>query len=160
MFYLCSLGSNISPEQHVPAIIAQLSAYFSPITFSSLIYTAPSQMISSHDFVNGLFYFKAERSIEMIKRLFNQLEMYHGRNKRDPQSSQKDRVLDLDILMSHSALSQLSHYAPIPEYLKPLHDELFKQHPLDVHQSKFICQIGSLQLGNRATTIHSDPSPG
>lgn len=159
MFYLCSLGSNIAPEQHVPDGISQLVTQFAPVTFSSLIYTAPVDITSAHDFVNGLFYFESNRLPEEIKTQFNHLEISHGRNRKDPESSLKDRVLDLDILLVSHNLNDLKLFQSLPDYLKPLQQELFSHQPLNENLRKFSCQVASLQFGDRAATIHCDPSP-
>lgn len=157
MYYLCSLGCNIKPQQHVPQAIDELIQFTSTITCSSFIYTIPVDMDSNNHFVNGLFYFTSELSAKTVKNHFNQLEITHGRDRQDPLSSVKDRVLDLDILASSNNWAAIA-CATLPGYLVELHGELIFHHSVH-YQNKFHFSIGKLQLGHRATTINRDASP-
>ncbi|CAG9001680.1 MAG: hypothetical protein CENE_03704 [Candidatus Celerinatantimonas neptuna] len=158
MYYLCSLGCNIKPQQHVPQAIDELIQFTSPITCSSFIYTIPVDMNSANHFVNGLFYFTNDLPAKTIKTHFNHLEIVHGRDRQDPLSSIKDRVLDLDILASSNNWAAIA-CASLPSYLLELHSELIFNHCVN-HQTKFHFNIGKLQLGHRTTTINRNPGPG
>lgn len=160
MFYLCSLGSNITPEQHVPNAVEELIQYFStPIRFSSFLYTEPCNIDSSKLFVNSLFEFTTEQSASEVKAFFNQLEENHGRDRSDPQRSIKDRALDLDII-SYSCNRKHLDEAEIPDYLKSLYQELSDQCPLRGPFFRFTLASQHLKLGDRATTIHGNTSTG
>lgn len=157
MFYLCSLGSNIEPTTNVPQAIHALIDSFAPICFSSFIYTTPCDIQSSNIFVNGLFYFSCTSPSTAIKDYFNQLEIRHGRDRTDIHRSIKDRVLDLDIILTHPH-KNLQLTQALPAYLQELYQELTEQ--IVPHSPRFIFTIDNdkyaLQLGDRATTIDSN----
>ncbi|MFM2485302.1 2-amino-4-hydroxy-6-hydroxymethyldihydropteridine diphosphokinase [Celerinatantimonas yamalensis] len=154
MLYLCSLGSNIDPQQHVPEAVSELVYYFNEVTFSSFIYTQPRNMASEHVFVNSLFKFTSSLTRTQIKAFFNQLEIAHGRDRSDPNSSSKDRVLDLDILNIDAS----EQCFDIPDYLHTLYQELTQENPAQAAEY-FTFNINNqspLQLGHRATTVNRD----
>ncbi|CAG9296396.1 2-amino-4-hydroxy-6-hydroxymethyldihydropteridine diphosphokinase [Celerinatantimonas diazotrophica] len=159
MFYLCSLGSNITPEQHVPNAVEELIRHFStPIRFSSFLYTEPCNIDSSKLFVNSLFEFTTEQSACEVKAFFNQLEETHGRDRSDPQRSIKDRALDLDIISYSQQRTHLDE-AEVPDYLKGLYQELNDKNSLNGPFFRFTLAGKHLKLGDRATTVHSNASP-
>ena len=49
MFYLCSIGSNLDPAQHVSQAVEELLARFGQLRLSSVIQTTPVGMRSHHD---------------------------------------------------------------------------------------------------------------
>jgi 2-amino-4-hydroxy-6-hydroxymethyldihydropteridine diphosphokinase len=157
MLYLCSLGSNIEPLQHVPLCVRQLCERIPVITFSSFIQTEPMGMATNNHFVNGLAWFESQQSPAQLKRFFNQLEARHGRNRHDPLSSAKDRCLDIDVVHFAGSFEELS-LAPIEPFLSRLHQQLFDTHsPVIEDALKLEIQLTAqhcLPLGQRATTIH------
>lgn len=163
MLYLCSLGSNIEPLQHVPICVRQLCERIPVITFSSLIETEPMDMATNNRFINGLAWFESSQSASQLKRFFNQLESRHGRNRHDPLSSYKDRCLDIDLVHSATSLEQLKH-APIEPFLSRLHQQLFEPEAAIIENAlRLEIQLTPqwrLPLGERATTIHFNQTPG
>lgn len=157
MLYLCSLGSNIEPLQHVPLCVRQLCERIPVITFSSFIQTEPMGMATNNHFVNGLAWFESQQSPTQLKRFFNQLEARHGRNRHDPLSSAKDRCLDIDLVHSATSLAELQQ-ADIEPFLNSLHQQLFNPEAAIIENAlKLEVQLTSqhsLPLGQRATTIH------
>ncbi|WP_432452245.1 MULTISPECIES: 2-amino-4-hydroxy-6-hydroxymethyldihydropteridine diphosphokinase [unclassified Agarivorans] len=162
MYYLCSLGSNIQPLQHIPQAVKQLCIRLHPITFSAFIQTAPSQLQSKHDFINGLAWFHSHQSAPTLKRFFNQLEDFHGRNRKDPLSSDKDRPLDIDLIGAAKQPQLLSLLHP-DEFLIPLHQQLFGQNVELQQVVEFELCIDhqpGLPLGQGPTTINFDRTTG
>ncbi len=163
MLYLCSLGSNIEPLQHVPLCIRQLCERIPVITFSSFIQTEPMGMVTSNYFVNGLAWFESQHSASQLKRLFNQLEARHGRNRHDPQSSAKDRCLDIDLVYYATNLEALSR-APTEPFLTRLHQQLFNPEAAIIENAlELDIQLAEqrlLPLGKRATTVHFNRATG
>ncbi|MFM2477495.1 2-amino-4-hydroxy-6-hydroxymethyldihydropteridine diphosphokinase [Celerinatantimonas sp. MCCC 1A17872] len=159
MFYLCSLGSNITPEEHVPNAVEELIHHFStPIRFSSFLYTKPCNIDSSKLFVNSLFEFTTEQSASEVKAFFNQLEANHGRDRTDPLRSIKDRALDLDIIFYSHQPATLDK-SRVPDYLKDLYQELSAKRSPHGPFFRFTLTREQLKLGDRATTIHGNTSP-
>lgn len=98
MFYLCSIGSNLEPAQHVAQTVAELLARFGHLRLSSVIQTKPVGMHSRHDFLNCLFVIESELSQPQLKAEFVLMELAHGRDRSNPLCKVTDRPLDIDIL--------------------------------------------------------------
>lgn len=98
MFYLCSIGSNLDPGQHVSQAVAELLARFGHLRLSSVIQTKPVGMRSRHDFLNCLFIVESELSLAQLKAEFVSMELLHGRDRSHPLCKLRDRPLDIDIL--------------------------------------------------------------
>ncbi|MGL5814812.1 MAG: 2-amino-4-hydroxy-6-hydroxymethyldihydropteridine diphosphokinase [Aeromonas sp.] len=98
MFYLCSIGSNLEPAQHVGQAVAELLARFGHLRLSSVIQTKPVGMHSRHDFLNCLFVIESELSQPQLKAEFVLMELAHGRDRSNPLCKVTDRPLDIDIL--------------------------------------------------------------
>jgi len=81
MFYLCSIGSNLDPAQHVSQAVGQLLARFGRLRLSSVIQTKPVGMQSRHDFLNCLFVVQSELSATQLKAEFVTMELTHGRDR-------------------------------------------------------------------------------
>lgn len=101
MFYLCSIGSNLNPAQHVSQAVEELLARFGQLRLSSVIQTTPVGMRSHHDFLNCLFVVQSELSVAQLKAEFVTMELAHGRDRGNPLCKVTDRPLDIDILASH-----------------------------------------------------------
>ena len=100
MFYLCSIGSNLDPHQHVSQAVGELLVHFGRLQLSSVIQTKPVGMHSSHDFLNCLFVAESELAPHQLKAHFVAMELAHGRDRSDPRCKVLDRPLDIDILAS------------------------------------------------------------
>ncbi|MGL5287671.1 2-amino-4-hydroxy-6-hydroxymethyldihydropteridinediphosphokinase [Aeromonas sp. RU39B] len=98
MYYLCSIGSNLKPRQHVRQVIGELLQQFGQLSLSSIIRTEPVGMSSHNDFLNCLFVLQSDLDAATLKRHFVELEGAHGRDRSDPQCKVRDRPLDIDIL--------------------------------------------------------------
>lgn len=123
MYYLCSLGSNIEPQQHLSLAIGQLSEWASSLLISSVIQTKPVAMQSRHDFLNCLLVMESTLNQSELKACFIALEIRHGRDRGHPQSKLLDRPLDIDILACRSTPDFAA--LAVDSYLSPLQRELF-----------------------------------
>ncbi|KMK92731.1 2-amino-4-hydroxy-6-hydroxymethyldihydropteridine diphosphokinase [Aeromonas dhakensis] len=132
MFYLCSIGSNLDPHQHVGQAVAELLAHFGRLRLSSVIQTKPVGMHSSHDFLNCLFVAESELAQPRLKAHFVAMELAHGRDRSDPHCKVRDRPLDIDILAS-SEDDDFSA-AQVDAYLDELLAELYGKG--EVHDPK------------------------
>ena len=79
MFYLCSIGSNLDPHQHVSQAVGELLVHFGRLQLSSVIQTKPVGMHSSHDFLNCLFVAESELAPHQLKAHFVAMELAHAR---------------------------------------------------------------------------------
>lgn len=101
MFYLCSIGSNLDPHQHVSRAVGELLDRFGCLQLSSVIQTKPVGMHSRHDFLNCLFVTESTLTPQQMKTFFIAMELAHGRDRSDPNCKVLDRPLDVDILASN-----------------------------------------------------------
>lgn len=118
MMYLCSLGSNIEPELHFSRAKHYLAKLSEEIEFSRDIVTQPVGIKTNKPFLNALFTLKTALPANELKQHFNEIEELLGRDRSDPQSSIKDRPIDIDIL------GPLTEQPQVPEYLQHLQQEL------------------------------------
>lgn len=119
-YFLCSLGSNIEPEYNVSRAKSYLAGIANDIHYSRIIRTEPVAMPSSNTFLNALFLIATPLPADKLKLAFNSIETSLGRDRSDPDSSIKDRQLDLDILGEVTGET----WPPVPDYLIALNDEL------------------------------------
>ncbi|GAA5216011.1 2-amino-4-hydroxy-6-hydroxymethyldihydropteridine diphosphokinase [Corallincola platygyrae] len=157
MYYLCSIGSNIDPEEHVARVVKELVTRFGRVTLSPFTYTSPVGMDSEHRFINALFLFYSKDTEAEVKQGFNLLEAVHGRDRADQLSSVKDRTLDLDILQT-SPTPDFSQ--PEESYLQGLAAHLLEQQALPPGTEFADIRLGALKFGHRTATIDLDPSAG
>ena len=100
MWYLCGLGSNIAPEHNLPQAVARLARLFGRVSLSPVVRTAPQGMASDNSFLNALAVFQSDLPPDRVKQHLNELEESLGRDRSDPDSSVRDRPIDVDILES------------------------------------------------------------
>lgn len=156
--YLCSVGSNIAPEHNVADVIAELSSQFGMVTFSPLIRTAPTKMASTNWFINGLFSFASELPPQVVKATFNHLEAQHGRDRSDPDSSIKDRPLDLDILACQPQpdFAGIAIDSFLQVLLPCMMDPQHRPHGVALVP----LELGGLQIGKTTTSVDLDAVAG
>ncbi|MCH8498386.1 MAG: 2-amino-4-hydroxy-6-hydroxymethyldihydropteridine diphosphokinase [Marinobacter sp.] len=98
MWYLCGMGSNIDPADNIPRALARLSQTFGALRVSEIIHTPPYGMTSANSFLNALVMFETDHTQPQLKGWLNQLETGLGRDRDHPESSTRDRPMDIDIL--------------------------------------------------------------
>ncbi|MEN9534229.1 MAG: hypothetical protein RIQ83_3453 [Pseudomonadota bacterium] len=137
MFYLCSIGSNLDPHEHVSQALGELLERFGRLHLSSVIQTKPVGMHSRHDFLNCLFVTESTLAPQQLKTFFIAMELAHGRDRSDPNCKVLDRPLDIDILAS----SPTDDFAAtrVDAYLNELLAELYGQG--EVHDHKVMLPL-------------------
>ena len=91
-----SLGSNLQPQQHLRAALAELRARFGAIVVSPA-YRSKSQGFAGADFVNLAVGLDTELAPEVLNDWLHALEDRHGRRRDVARYS--DRTLDVDIVL-------------------------------------------------------------
>ncbi|HEH9404758.1 TPA: 2-amino-4-hydroxy-6-hydroxymethyldihydropteridine diphosphokinase [Aeromonas bestiarum] len=125
MFYLCSIGSNLDPHQHVSQAVGELLERFGRLQLSSVIQTKPVGIHSRHDFLNCLFVTESTLTPLQLKTVFIAMELAHGRDRSDPNCKVLDRPLDIDILASNPTDDFAA--TRVDAYLNELLAELYGQ---------------------------------
>ncbi|MBA2778744.1 2-amino-4-hydroxy-6-hydroxymethyldihydropteridine diphosphokinase [Halomonas kenyensis] len=98
MWYLCGVGSNIQPEDNLPAAIIDLVRQHGTLRVSSVIRTCPEGIDTPNEFLNALVIFYSDLDPQALKQELNNLEERLGRDRSNPLSSHADRTIDVDIL--------------------------------------------------------------
>lgn len=153
-FYYVSLGSNIEPEKHFSAAFAELSEKFGRLLVLPVVKTNPCAISTDKPFLNALVVFSSTLTPAELKDWFNALESAHGRDRSDPDRSQKDRTLDLDILTSQERLN----FASTTKFSEP-----YTQACIDALTSPGATQeieVQGRRLGHRAATIDTNARSG
>jgi 2-amino-4-hydroxy-6-hydroxymethyldihydropteridine diphosphokinase len=91
-----SLGSNVEPQQYLPAAIAALRERFGDIVVSPA-YRSKSVGFEGADFVNLAVGLDTELSPQALNDWLHALEDRHGRRRDVPRYA--DRTLDIDIVL-------------------------------------------------------------
>jgi 2-amino-4-hydroxy-6-hydroxymethyldihydropteridine diphosphokinase len=107
MYYLLGLGSNLSPERHIPEAMVRLLALSPCLWASASLVTPPSGMESRHYFINTAVIITTPLDPAALKLALNQLEIAMGRQRDHPQSHRRDRPIDIDILTQAEDQQQL-----------------------------------------------------
>ncbi|WP_051986080.1 2-amino-4-hydroxy-6-hydroxymethyldihydropteridine diphosphokinase [Pseudidiomarina salinarum] len=123
--FLCSMGANIRPEQHFAAA-QELIAGLGVARYSRAIYTKPVAIETSSDFLNALFLLETGCTAAELKQRFNQIEVALGRDRSDPQSSQKDRPMDIDIIGELTPGEAAQVWQQVPDYLTEITAPLYQ----------------------------------
>ncbi|HET8816999.1 MAG TPA: 2-amino-4-hydroxy-6-hydroxymethyldihydropteridine diphosphokinase [Pseudidiomarina sp.] len=111
--YLCSMGANLAPEENFAKARSKLTP-LGEVHYSRAVYTKPVDIDTEHDFLNSLFVISTQLDAEVLKMAFNKIEIELGRDRDDPDCSQKDRPMDLDIL---GAIDE-DVWQTVPDYLQ------------------------------------------
>lgn len=116
-----SLGSNIQPEQHLPAAVRAL-AEFGRLRAVSRVWESPPFGVSRHaesgNFLNGAILLETELSAASIcDEVVPQVERKLGR-VRDPRDKNAPRTIDVDLsLFNDEVLTVGRHLIPDPAIL-------------------------------------------
>ena len=92
---LLSLGSNQSPETHLPQALAELRARFGEVIVSPT-YRTPAEGFDGPDFLNAAAIIQTDLDIVALDAWLHALEDSHGRRRDVPRFS--SRPLDIDII--------------------------------------------------------------
>ena len=166
--FLLGIGSNINPHDNFIRIVQLLLKCFESFHLSRVLHIPPVGMNSQHHFLNAVAFIETTMPETTLKTICNQIEIALGRDRCDPNSKNKDRPADLDIL-SHLQTAEdwaCSTSTITDEYfLYPLIDELkaYLNHASTAPQQLqhgVRLQADGLSFGETATTIYRDRYPG
>jgi len=90
-----SLGSNQSPDIHLPQALAELRAQFGEVV-ASPTYRTPAEGFDGPDFLNAAAIIETDVDIVALDAWLHALEDAHGRRRDVPRFS--SRPLDIDIV--------------------------------------------------------------
>ncbi|WP_372017794.1 2-amino-4-hydroxy-6-hydroxymethyldihydropteridine diphosphokinase [Pseudoxanthomonas sp. 10H] len=123
---LLSLGSNIDPERHLQAAIAELRAMFGEVVVSPAYRTA-AVGFDGAPFVNAAAAVRTTLPLPALEDWLHGLEDRHGRDRSGPRMS--DRTLDVDVVFYGDAVVRDGARVRVPRpelkhafVLKPLAD--------------------------------------
>ncbi|HEU0277009.1 MAG TPA: 2-amino-4-hydroxy-6-hydroxymethyldihydropteridine diphosphokinase [Rhodanobacteraceae bacterium] len=91
-----SLGSNVDPERHLDAALAELDRRFGPLEVSPT-YRSRAVGFAGADFLNSVAAFQCDATRLALRRALRALEDAAGRDRSLPRYA--DRTLDLDIAL-------------------------------------------------------------
>ena len=91
-----SLGSNLEPERHLRAALAELQARFGALTVSPT-YRSPAEGFEGPDFLNLAVGLDTDLDPVALDAWLHELEARHGRRRDVPRYS--SRTLDVDIVL-------------------------------------------------------------
>lgn len=98
--HFVGIGSNIGPQVHIPQAINALLAVSPELTLSRVLETQAKGIVSKSAFLNAVVYLRTDLTEGNLKKQLNMIEGQLGRDRSDPQRGQKDRSIDLDVLLS------------------------------------------------------------
>lgn len=151
MFYYLAIGTNIYPEKNSVAIIRKLIEEFGILYVFPFIRTQPENLHTRNYFLNSVVIITSELDERDIKARLNAIESMLGRDRNDPDSSNKDRPADIDILETCETLSADTH---------PQTKESFIQDVLDYSGRISDLSDYGLPFFNRATIVNLDAASG
>lgn len=162
--YLLGIGSNVAPEQNVPAVLKALLAISPQLYLSRVVQTVPENMISAHDFLNVVVLVATDLSPEALKQQTNRIEETLGRDRSAPDRKIRDRPADIDLLTRITEARRTQLPMIKENYLRPLAEELLdylQNRPLRKPNGVItLIQLDDLQLGETPTAIYRDDRTG
>ena len=121
-----SLGSNLEPEKHLRAALAELRAKFGAIVVSP-VYRCKAVGFDGPDFLNLAVAIDTDLSPQALNDWLHALEDRHGRRRDVPRFS--SRTLDIDIVLYDDVMMTGEGHLELPRpelkhafVLKPLAD--------------------------------------
>ena len=121
-----SLGSNLEPERHLRAALAELRQRFGALLVSP-VYRFPAVGFAGPDFLNLAVGLESDLDPPALDRWLHALEDRHGRRRDVPRFS--SRTLDIDIVLFDDRVMDGPGHLQIPRQelteafvLKPLSD--------------------------------------
>jgi 2-amino-4-hydroxy-6-hydroxymethyldihydropteridine diphosphokinase len=113
-----SLGSNIEPERHLPAAVAQLAQFGRVREVSTVWQTAPIGFTDQPDFLNAAILLETTQSAQALReQIIPQIEESLGRVRTENKNA--PRTIDIDIMLfNHDVLSLGQRHIPDPEVLE------------------------------------------
>ena len=98
-----SAGSNIRPEEHIPAAIVLLRDRFGELVLSP-VYQTPAVGFDGDDFYNMVLGFETEIPVEEVRTILHLIEDQQGRVRDGVKFT--SRTLDLDLLIYGNMVSE------------------------------------------------------
>lgn len=113
-----SLGSNIAPEQNLPAAVRELGRYGRVVSVSNVWQTPPEGDVNQPDFLNAAVLLETEFSAGYVRQtLIPAIEQALAR-VRDPANRNAPRTIDVDLsLFNSETLSIGGRTVPDPDVL-------------------------------------------
>lgn len=162
--YLLGIGSNVAPEQNVPAVLKALLTISPQLYLSRVVRTTPEGMHSEHDFLNLVVLVATELAPEVLKAATNRIEETLGRDRSAPDRKIRDRPADIDLLAQISDARRTPLPAIKENYLRPLAEELLdflQQRPLRPASGVITpIQLDTLRLGESPAAVYRDHRTG
>ncbi len=162
--YLLGIGSNVAPEQNVPAVLKALLAISPQLYLSRVVRTEPEGMQSAHDFLNLVVLVATELPPEALKEATNRIEEQLGRDRSAADRKIRDRPADIDLLTRINDARRTQLPMIKENYLRPLAEELLdylQQRPLRIANGVVTpIQLDDLALGETPTAIYRDHGTG
>ena len=119
-FYLIGLGSNIAPDTHLPAALAELSQLCELVASSPVLTTAAVGTTFHGDFANQLAVIRCALPAPMLKHQLLRIESKLGREPKTPERKLHDRTIDLDILATAASAEEARQYALQDSYYRDI----------------------------------------
>ena len=114
---LIALGSNIHPEQHLPAAVRELASLGTGLEPSSVWESAPVGFLDQPNFCNAVVRLRTSLAPREIKSRLREVEERLGR-VRDPLNKNGPRTIDLDlVLYGEQVIDEPRLVVPDPELL-------------------------------------------
>ncbi len=162
--FVVGVGSNLSPERNVAAVLHALLQQFDHLLLSRIVYTAPEAVPSPQWFINTVLFVPCALTADELKQRFNRIETELGRDRTDPNRKWRDRPADLDILHYCQDVSDCHGWQVKENYLAPLVNELLayvqnRTLPTDNARTAYIYMMGTV-LGQTAATVYRDHASG
>lgn len=150
--YYLGLGSNINPALHLAQAIENLQQKFGLVVLWPVIQTKPEQITTSRSFLNTLIVIRTDLNQTTLKNYCNTLELAAGRDRSDPNRSQKDRPLDIDILAQQSTPDS----AILQQLTEPYMQAVITSAGSGMLSSATTISLFGQRLGQRPAAIDTD----
>ena len=98
---LVGVGSNLSPERHVPMALRELRAAFADARISTVHWTTPLRGLEQPRYANAVVAARTALSARAAKAVLRAIEDRAGR-RREREHAYASRTLDLDLLVHGS----------------------------------------------------------
>ncbi|WP_370980801.1 2-amino-4-hydroxy-6-hydroxymethyldihydropteridine diphosphokinase [Agaribacterium sp. ZY112] len=105
MYFYLSLGSNIEPERSAVQMLQELVGRFGCLALFPFCFTEPEKIVSERMFANALVVLKSPLDLLQVKTQLVEIETRMGRDRDDPQRSNKSRAADIDIIAASSTFA-------------------------------------------------------
>jgi 2-amino-4-hydroxy-6-hydroxymethyldihydropteridine diphosphokinase len=159
--FVVTIGSNLERERNLASAIEALLGLADPLHLSRIVETAPVGIVDGGGpFLNLAAAFDWSGGGDSLKERLIAIEVWLGRDRRDPERASKSRTADIDLVLELAAGEPIASSAlPSEPYARVVVLDLLRHlglaagEPAPLPETGVELLVRSVPVGRRAATL-------